>query len=132
MSEQVTKAIPKESYTPTTNSNSALPTSVSAGHSTTSPDATIRTIKDQLTRATTYLSLVASRGNHGFARELRARMRDIQRVLGDATSGGQLPQKYSLSLSLCVCVCHHGALLLLPYLLLKLDISPFFIIMQCT
>jgi alpha-1,4-galacturonosyltransferase len=92
LSEQVTKAIPKESYTPTTNSNSALPTSVSAGHSTTSPDATIRTIKDQLTRATTYLSLVASRGNHGFARELRARMRDIQRVLGDATSGGQLPQ----------------------------------------
>uniref|UniRef100_A0A0E0ET95 Hexosyltransferase n=1 Tax=Oryza meridionalis TaxID=40149 RepID=A0A0E0ET95_9ORYZ len=93
LSEQVTKAIPKESYTPTTNSNSALPTtSGSAGHSTTSPDTTIHIIKDQLTRAKTYLSLVASRGNHGFARELHARMRDIQRVLGDATSGGQLPQ----------------------------------------
>ncbi|KAF0913841.1 hypothetical protein E2562_024926 [Oryza meyeriana var. granulata] len=91
--EQVTKSNPKESYTRASDSNSALPTTTgSAGHSTTSPDATIRTIKDQLIRAKTYLSLVASRGNHGFARELRARTRDIQRVLGDATSGGQLPQ----------------------------------------
>ncbi|KAL5206140.1 hypothetical protein ABZP36_034349 [Zizania latifolia] len=83
----------EESHTRASNSNSALPrTTTSAGHSTTSPDATIRTIKDQLTRAKTYLSLVASRHNHGFAKELRAQMRDIQRVLGDATSDGQLPQ----------------------------------------
>uniref|UniRef100_A0A0D9XEW9 Hexosyltransferase n=1 Tax=Leersia perrieri TaxID=77586 RepID=A0A0D9XEW9_9ORYZ len=91
LSEQVTKTNPTESYTRANNSNSALPTTGSAS-SMTSADATIRTIKEQLTRAKTYLSLVASRGNHGFARELRTRMRDIQRVLGDATSGGQLPQ----------------------------------------
>ena len=66
------------------------------GQSTTSPDATVHIIKDQLTRAKTYLGFFASRGNHGFARELRARMRDIQRALGDATSDRQLPQKYIL------------------------------------
>ncbi|KAG8049858.1 hypothetical protein GUJ93_ZPchr0009g1282 [Zizania palustris] len=80
-------------HTRASDSNSALPRTItSAGHSTTSSDSTIRTIKDQLTRAKTYLSLVASRHNHGFAKELRARIRDIQRVLGDATSDGQLPQ----------------------------------------
>ncbi|KAJ1290130.1 hypothetical protein BS78_02G219200 [Paspalum vaginatum] len=61
-----------------------------AGQTTTLPDATIRIIKDQLIRAKTYLGLFASRGNHGFARELRARMKDIQRALGDATSDQQL------------------------------------------
>ncbi|KAL5200868.1 hypothetical protein ABZP36_035222 [Zizania latifolia] len=61
----------KGSYTRASESNSALPTTTSsAGHSTTSPDATIHTIKGQLTRAKTYLSLVASRHNHGFAKEL--------------------------------------------------------------
>ncbi|KAG8049810.1 hypothetical protein GUJ93_ZPchr0009g1402 [Zizania palustris] len=80
-------------HTRASDSNSALPRTITSdGHSTTSSDSTIRTIKDQLTRAKTYLSLVASRHNHGFAKELRARMRDIQRVLGDATSDGQLPQ----------------------------------------
>ena len=77
--------------------NADLATSASGtGHSATSPDATIRIIKDQLIRAKTYLGVLASRGNHGTAKELRARMKDIQRALGDATDDGMLPQKYFL------------------------------------
>ncbi|PUZ71204.1 hypothetical protein GQ55_2G295700 [Panicum hallii var. hallii] len=67
-------------------------TNRSTGQSTTSPDATVHIIKDQLAIAKTYLGFFTSRGNHGFARELRARMRDIQRALGDATSDRQLPR----------------------------------------
>lgn len=77
--------------------NADLATSESStGHSAISPDATIRIIKDQLIRAKTYLGVLASRGNHGTAKELRARMKDIQRALGDATDDGMLPQKYFL------------------------------------
>ncbi|XP_062194721.1 probable galacturonosyltransferase 4 [Phragmites australis] len=90
---QVRDATPREYQTRATNSNAALhATNSSAAQSATLPDATIRIIKDQLRRAKTYLGFVASRGNHGFARELRARMMDIQRALGDATSDRQLPQ----------------------------------------
>ncbi|KAL6844704.1 hypothetical protein ACP4OV_025363 [Aristida adscensionis] len=75
------------------NSNDTLPAKSSrVGQSATTPDTTIRIIKDQLRTAKIYLGLLASRGNHGFARELRARMRDVQRALGDATSDRQLPQ----------------------------------------
>lgn len=91
LSNGTTHATPKESYTRATDINADLPTTSSAGHSKTSPDAKIRIIRDQLIRAKTYLGFVASRGNHGFAKELRARMRDIQRALGDATNDGLLP-----------------------------------------
>ncbi|GJM98480.1 hypothetical protein PR202_ga15497 [Eleusine coracana subsp. coracana] len=74
-------------------SNNVQATNRSAGQFATSPDATICLIKDQLRRAKTYLGFFASRGNHGFGRELRTRMRDIQRALVDATSDRQLPQK---------------------------------------
>ncbi|KAL6656214.1 hypothetical protein ACP70R_007040 [Stipagrostis hirtigluma subsp. patula] len=93
LSERMRDAISREHQTGASNSNAALPAkSSSAGQSATMPDATIHVIRDQLRRAKTYLGLVASRGNHGFARELRSRMRDIQRALGDATSDRQLPQ----------------------------------------
>ncbi|KAG2635735.1 hypothetical protein PVAP13_2NG381300 [Panicum virgatum] len=83
----------RDNQTRVSNSSSARhTTNRRTGQSTTSPDATVHIIKDQLTRAKTYLGFFASRGNHGFARELRARMRDIQRALGDATSDRQLPQ----------------------------------------
>lgn len=87
----------REQQTSASNSNTAHHgTNSIAGQTTTLSDATIHIIKDQLTRAKMYLGLFASRGNHGFVRELRARMRDIQRALGDATSDRQLPQKYIL------------------------------------
>jgi len=93
LSGQTTHATPKESYIRPVNVSADLATSKSsADHSATSPDATIHIIKDQLTRAKTYLGFLASRGNHGSAKELRARMKDIQRALGDATNDGMLPQ----------------------------------------
>ena len=64
------------------------------------PDATIRTIKDQLRRARTYIGLLPSRGRHAFVRDLRRKMRDVQQALGDATSDRWLPKKYVLSLFL--------------------------------
>nr|CAB3457374.1 unnamed protein product [Digitaria exilis] len=86
-------SITKEHQTRVTNSSSARRvTNRSTAQSTKSSDATIHVIKDQLTRAKAYLGFLSPRGNHGFARELRARMRDIQRALGDATSDRQLPQ----------------------------------------
>ncbi|XP_062198440.1 probable galacturonosyltransferase 4 [Phragmites australis] len=93
LSEQSRDATtPREYQTRARNSNAARRATNSSAGQSTSPDATICIIKDQLTRAKTYLGFVASRGNHGLARELRARMRDIQRALGDATSDRQLPQ----------------------------------------
>ncbi|XP_062192143.1 probable galacturonosyltransferase 4 [Phragmites australis] len=60
-------------------------------HHTSSPDNTIRVIKDQLRRAKTYILLLPSRGNHGFVRDLRRKMRDIQQALSDATRHRRLP-----------------------------------------
>jgi alpha-1,4-galacturonosyltransferase len=96
-SEQARDAHSRDPQTRASNSYTVVhATNRSAGQSATSPDATIRLIKDQLKRAKAYLGFLASRGNHGFGRELRARMRDIQRALGDATRDQQLPQKYFL------------------------------------
>lgn len=84
--------ISREQQTRTSNSNATHHATNSITDQTTAlSDATIRIIKNQLTTAKMYLGLFASRGNHGFTRELRARMRDIQRALGDARSDRQLP-----------------------------------------
>ncbi|TVU09970.1 hypothetical protein EJB05_43470, partial [Eragrostis curvula] len=90
LSEQARDVHPRDHQTRASNAV-VHSTNNSAGQSATSPDATIRVMKDQLGRAKTYLGFLASRGNHGFGRELRARMRDIQRALGDATIDRQLP-----------------------------------------
>lgn len=55
-------------------------------------------LRDQLVRAKVYVGLGSSRSHPTFIRELRGRMREIQRVLGDATRDSELPKKY-LSLS---------------------------------
>jgi alpha-1,4-galacturonosyltransferase len=60
---------------------------------TSLPDSTIRTIKDQLRRARTYIGLLPSRGRHAFVRDLRRKMRDVQQALGDATRDRWLPKK---------------------------------------
>lgn len=54
-------------------------------------DGRVRYLKDQLIRARVYLSLSAIRTNTQFNRELRIRMKDVQKVVGDATSDSQLP-----------------------------------------
>ncbi|XP_059658627.1 probable galacturonosyltransferase 4 [Cornus florida] len=56
------------------------------------PDARVRQLKDQLIRGRVYLSLAATRNNAHFIRELRLRMKEVQRVLGDASKDSDLPR----------------------------------------
>ncbi|XP_031266872.1 probable galacturonosyltransferase 4 isoform X1 [Pistacia vera] len=56
------------------------------------PDARVRQLKDQLIRAKVYLSLPATRNNPNFIRELRLRIKEVQRSLGDATKDSDLPK----------------------------------------
>ncbi|KAM7525331.1 hypothetical protein LguiA_015233 [Lonicera macranthoides] len=56
------------------------------------PDARVRHLKDQLIRGRIYLSLAATRNNPHFIRELRLRMKEVQRALGDATKDSELPR----------------------------------------
>ena len=58
------------------------------------PDARVRHLKDQLVRARVYLSLSTTRNNPHFTRELRLRMKEVQRVLGDASRDSELGRKY--------------------------------------
>lgn len=59
---------------------------------TAMPDAQVRQLKDQLIRAKVYLSLAATKNNAHFIRELRLRMKESQRALGDATKDSGLPR----------------------------------------
>ncbi|KAK6149596.1 hypothetical protein DH2020_017121 [Rehmannia glutinosa] len=56
------------------------------------PDARIRHLKDQLIQGKVYLSLSATRNNPHFIRELRLRMKEVQRALGVATKDSELPR----------------------------------------
>uniref|UniRef100_A0A5B7APZ4 Hexosyltransferase n=1 Tax=Davidia involucrata TaxID=16924 RepID=A0A5B7APZ4_DAVIN len=56
------------------------------------PDARVRHLKDQLIRGKVYLSLAATRNHPHFIRELRLRMKEVQRALGDATKDSELPR----------------------------------------
>ncbi|KAL2253378.1 probable galacturonosyltransferase 4 [Sesamum indicum] len=56
------------------------------------PDARVRQLKDQLIQAKLYLSLSATRNNVHFIRELRLRMKEVHRALGDATKDSELPK----------------------------------------
>ncbi|KAL0300917.1 UNVERIFIED_CONTAM: putative galacturonosyltransferase 4 [Sesamum radiatum] len=56
------------------------------------PDARVRQLKDQLIQAKLYLSLSATRNNAHFIRELRLRMKEVHRALGDATKDSELPR----------------------------------------
>ncbi|KAF5760408.1 putative polygalacturonate 4-alpha-galacturonosyltransferase [Helianthus annuus] len=55
-------------------------------------DNRVRYLKDQLIRARVYLSLTATRTNAQFSRELRTRVKEVQRALGDATKDTDLPK----------------------------------------
>lgn len=67
------------------------------------PDAHIRRLKDQLIRANIYLSLPGTRSNSQLLRELRVRVKDVLRVLGDATRDSELPRKL-VFIVLCVSI----------------------------
>lgn len=73
-----------------------IPTSGKQPTTTPMPDARVRQLRDQLIRAKVYQGLGPLRSNPHFIRELRARIRDVQRVLGDATKDSELPKRYLL------------------------------------
>lgn len=60
---------------------------------TVMPDGRVRLLRDQLIRAKVYLGIGAIRSNSQYVRELRARIKDIQKTLGDATKDSELPKK---------------------------------------
>lgn len=59
---------------------------------TAPPDFRVRQLKDQLIKAKVYLSLPATRNNANFVRELRLRIKEVQRALGDASKDSDLPR----------------------------------------
>ncbi|CAM0912198.1 unnamed protein product [Alopecurus aequalis] len=83
-SEQITDFTSEESGTMITSSNTS--------YSRTSRDNTILIIKDQLRRAKGYIRFLPSRGNHGFVKDLRRRMGDIQQALSGSTVHRTLPK----------------------------------------
>ncbi|XP_010942525.1 probable galacturonosyltransferase 4 isoform X2 [Elaeis guineensis] len=60
--------------------------------STVMSDARVRHLRDQLIRAKVFLGLGATRTNPHYIRELRLRIREVQRTLGDATKDSDLPR----------------------------------------
>ena len=56
-------------------------------------DAQVRHLKDQLIRAKVYLSLPAIKNNPHVTRELRLRIKEVSRALGDAAKDTDLPKK---------------------------------------
>lgn len=56
------------------------------------PNARVRQLKDQLIRAKVYLSLPGTRNNPHLTRELRLRIKEVQRALGDASKDSELPK----------------------------------------
>lgn len=57
------------------------------------PDTRVRQFKDQLIQGRIYLSLSATRNNAQFMKELRLRIKEVRRALGDATNDSELPKK---------------------------------------
>ncbi|XP_061354848.1 probable galacturonosyltransferase 4 [Gastrolobium bilobum] len=58
----------------------------------TPSDARVRQLKDQLIRAKVYLSLPAVKNNPHLTRELRLRVKEVTRTLGDASKDSDLPR----------------------------------------
>lgn len=57
------------------------------------PDVRIRNIKDQLIKAKVYLGLGSIRANSQYLKDLRQRIREVQKVLGDASKDSDLLKK---------------------------------------
>ncbi|KAI9391848.1 hypothetical protein POPTR_006G001100v4 [Populus trichocarpa] len=56
------------------------------------PAAWERQLRDRLIKASVYLSLPATKNNRRFTRELRMRIKEVQRVLGDAIKDSDMPK----------------------------------------
>ena len=58
------------------------------------PDAHVRQMRDQMIRAKAYLNLAPARNNAPIVKELRQRIRDVHRALGEATKDTELSRRY--------------------------------------
>jgi alpha-1,4-galacturonosyltransferase len=56
-------------------------------------DARVQQLKDQVIQAKVFLSLPVVKSNPPLTRELRLRMKEVSRTLGDATKDSDLPRK---------------------------------------
>ncbi|XP_042039030.1 probable galacturonosyltransferase 4 [Salvia splendens] len=56
------------------------------------PDARLRLLKDQLMQGRIYLSLPETRNNAQFIKELRLRIKEVRRAIGDSTNDSELPK----------------------------------------
>ncbi|WCJ34628.1 galacturonosyltransferase 4 [Euphorbia peplus] len=65
---------------------------------TSMPDARVRQLRDQLIRARVYLTLTAIKNNPHITRELRLRIKEVQRALGDAARDSDLPKNVHLKM----------------------------------
>uniref|UniRef100_A0A2P2LNI2 Hexosyltransferase n=1 Tax=Rhizophora mucronata TaxID=61149 RepID=A0A2P2LNI2_RHIMU len=75
------------------NKKNSLPTKTDKGMDQMAvSDLRVQQLKDQLIRAKVYLSLPGTKNNPHFTRELRLRIKEVQRVLGDATKDYELPR----------------------------------------
>ena len=59
----------------------------------TPSDARVQQLKDQLIQAKVYLSLPVVKSNPHLTRELRLRIKEVSRTLGDASKDSDLPRK---------------------------------------
>lgn len=57
------------------------------------PDAKIQQFRDQLMKAKVYLGLSSSKSNPEFIRELKERVKDVERTLAYAAEDTELPIK---------------------------------------
>lgn len=62
-------------------------------HDQTPSDYRVKQLKDQLIQAKVFLSLPAVKSNPHLTRELRLRVKDVSRTLGDASKDSELPGK---------------------------------------
>lgn len=63
-------------------------------------DVKVRLIRDQVIRAKAYLSFSPSGSNSHLVRELRTRIKELERAVGDATKDSDLSKRYKDFLSL--------------------------------
>ncbi|KAL6593308.1 hypothetical protein ACP70R_049061 [Stipagrostis hirtigluma subsp. patula] len=90
--ESILETIPKQTSAKILVENSQAEGADGKSKSTVLPDTRIRNIKDQLIKAKVYLGLGAIRANSQYLRDLRQRVREVQKVLGDASKDSDLPK----------------------------------------
>ncbi|CAL5007069.1 unnamed protein product [Urochloa decumbens] len=86
------ETVPKQTSAKVVMDNSQAAKTDGKAKSSVLPDTRIRNIKDQLIKAKVYLGLGSIRANSQYLKDLRQRIREVQKVLGDASKDTDLPK----------------------------------------